>query len=222
MPGRQRAVDRGTDRARHLRIEIGREIDRARLERGLGYAVVGRAMGMSGVQVARICRGQVPGVSLERLAQLCAVVGLELAARGYPVGSAIRDHAHVALLERLRVRLAPELRWRLEVPVIELPLAGAVDLRSWDAAIDGFGWTIRVEAETRVSDDQSLIRRVTLKQRDGSIDCVVLLLSDTRHHRELLDAAGDALRTLFPIGPRAALSALAAGRKPPGSCLVLL
>jgi hypothetical protein len=128
----------------------------------------------------------------------------------------------VALLERFRVRLSPQLKFRSEVPVVELATPGTIDLRAWDAAVDGPGWTLRVEAETRVHDMQALERRIALKQRDGSIDCVLLVLSDTRHHREFVELGGEMLRATFPIPARIALRALSRAKPPPGNALILL
>lgn len=97
------------------------------------------------------------------LAQLCALVGLDLAARAYPGGvPALRDTRHGRLLNRFRVRLHRTLRWGTEVP---LPNPG--DQRAWDAMIRGEGWRYGTEAELNPIDGQALIRRLTLKTRDG-------------------------------------------------------
>jgi transcriptional regulator with XRE-family HTH domain len=222
MPVRQSPLDLGTARGRALVAELARSAEEARLERGLSYAGLGRALRLAPGQVAQICRGQSPNVSITRMAQLLAVLGLELSSRAYPAGPPVRDAAQLALLGRLRVRLPANLKWRTEVPVSELSRAGAVDHRAWDAAVDGAGWTVRIEAETHIRDVQAVQRRIALKQRDGEIQVVVLLLSDSRHHRDLLAAAGAGLRDQFPISARRTLSALADSRSPAGNALVLL
>src|SRR5207253_11174737 len=131
-------------------------------------------------------------------AQLFALVGLDLSARGFPSGQPLRDAGHVALLGRLQARLAPGLRWRTEVPIVPASVEGARDFRAWDAVVSGVGWAIGVEAETHVRDVQALQRRLALKQRDGAMEVVILVLADTRHHRELMSAGGSALRSAFP------------------------
>ncbi len=151
-----------------------------------------------------------------------AVLGKELSSRAYPAGPPIRDAAQRALLARLRARLAIGLRWRTEVPVRDRPSVGPLDHRAWDAAVDGPDWSLRVEAETRVRDVQALERKLTLKQRDGGVDVVILLLNDTRHHRDLLTSDGAGLRERFPISARNALRALGRGEDPGGNSLVLL
>jgi hypothetical protein len=199
-----------------------REAEAARVASGTSYAAIGRALRISGTAVAKLLRTQSPNLSIVRAAQILAAVGLELSARAYPVGPPVRDAGQLALLARLRQRIHPNLRWREEVVVVELPRPGAVDLRAWDAAIDGANVRVRVDAETRLGDAQAVTRRVAAKRRDGDADCVILLLSDTRHHRHLLAEIGDGLRGSFPISQRAALAALRAGRSPGGDALIVL
>lgn len=222
MPPRTRAVDRGLANGRRLLVGLCRELETARLDAGLSYAEIGRAVGVSGTAVAHVFQGRSPDVSVVRIAQLLAVVGLKLSARAFPDGSPLRDQAHLALLERFRLRLHPSLHWRVEVPVIELPAAGTIDQRTWDAAVVGPDIDVRVEAETHVQDAQALERRVRVKQRDGDVAVVVLLLTETRHHRALLEAAGPGLRELFPIGTRAALTALGRGRGLSANAIVVV
>lgn len=221
MPVRTRILDRGTSRGRAVVRQLCRELEEARLDRGLSYAALGRALGITGQQVARICQGRSPSVSVLRLAQLFALVGLDLSARGFPAGQPLRDAGHVALLERLRGRIAAALLWRTEVPVVSVA-AGLRDLRAWDATVSGRGWTLGIEAETHVRDLQALERRLALKQRDGAVTAVILLLNDTRHHRELMRSLRTPLRTVFPTSARAALRGLRRGDLPAGNAIVLL
>ncbi len=65
-----------------------------------------------------------------------------------------------------------------------MPVSG--DRRSVDALQQEATFDAMFEAETRVDDVQALIRRIRSKQRDLGCSRVVLLLSDTRHHRELI------------------------------------
>jgi len=220
MPVRTRAIDRGTARGRALVAQLCRELEDARTDRGLSYAALGRVIGISGQQVGRICQGRSPEASLIRLAQLFALVGLQLSAKGFPSGQPIRDAGHTALLERFRRRLAPTLEWRLEVPVVAGVPEAFRDLRAWDATLSGIDWTMAVEAETNVRDVQALERRLALKLRDGSVSGVILLLSETRHHRELLRSA-PSLRETFPVPARVTMGMLSRGEQLPGSSIVV-
>jgi hypothetical protein len=199
-----------------------REAEAARVASGTSYAAIGRALHLSTSQVAQIFRAASRDVTIVRAAQVLEAVGLQLSAQAHPVGPPVRDAGQLALLERLRARVHPGLAWRLELPVVELPDPGVVDRRAWDAGIDGPGVRVRIDAETHVGDVQAVSRRVALKQRDGREACVVLLLAETRHHREMLSLAGDGLRAAFPIPQRSAMAALRAGRSPAGNSLILL
>jgi hypothetical protein len=177
---------------------------------------------MSQAQLSRFERGVVPAPGVDRLAGLCAVVGLELALRAYPAGPPLRDAAHVALLGRLRQRASPDFRWSNEVP---LPISG--DRRAWDsvARVDQPGRPrveVFVEAETRLIDVQSLIRRVTLKKRDTGDARVVLVVGDSRANRSAAHAARDLIREVFPVPGQVALAALRQARDPGGDAFLLL
>ena len=199
-----------------------RDAEAARVASGTSFAAIGRALRLAPSQVAAILRDQSPEVTIVRAAQILAAVGLELSARAYPMDVPVRDAPQQALLARLRPRVNRALSWTTEVPVVEMPVPGTVDLRAWDLGIDGHGVRVRIDAETHVGDLQAVDRRVALKQRDGQEPCVILLLAKTRHHRTLLELAGDALRARYPVSQRAALAALRDGRQPSGNALVLL
>ena len=203
---------------------VGREFLAVRTNGGLSQAVVSARAGMSRPQYGRVERGIAPEVSLATVARIAAVLGLDVALRLYPCSDPIRDAAHVALLQRLRAVCHPSLVWRTEVP---LPLSG--DRRAWDAVISGARSTgpmprirIGIEAETRPNDVQALDRKLALKERDGDVERVILLLSDTRNNRDFVRGPGATLRARFPLDGRQALAHLAAGTDPGANALVLL
>jgi hypothetical protein len=71
-------------------------------------------------------------------------------------------------------------------------------------------------------DIQALERRIALKQRDGEVDVVILVVADTRHNRRVLDLHRDALRPLLPLESRQVLASMRNGRLPDRSGIVLL
>ena len=221
MAARVHPVSRGRVLGRRLLAELIAEADRARVGASLSHAAVGEALGLSSWQVGRLLRGETDDVGVIRVAELLAATGLKLAASAYPIGTSVRDAAQLVLLERLRARIHPSLRWRTEVPVVEHVL-GTGDLRAWDAAIDGGGAVVRVEAETRLRDVQEVQRRIGLKQRDGAVPVVILLVSDTQHNRRAIRLAATSLRAQFPTGARHALRLLRDGRAPDGNVLIVL
>jgi hypothetical protein len=149
-----------------------------------------------------------------------AVVGLELAAKAYPANAdAVRDSGQARVLTRLSTRIASSLVWKLEVP---LPIPG--DRRAWDATITATDrrWRYGVEAETHPDDGQATLRRLMLKQRDGGMDGVILLLPDTRQARAFLRDFGPMLRASFPVPGATALRRLEAGEDPHGNAVIVL
>jgi transcriptional regulator with XRE-family HTH domain len=216
MPTHDRAIHRGQRRGRQLVLRLGGEYLVARLTAGLSQRQVGRMVGVSHTVIGRIERGEQRTLSIESAAKVASVLGLALSVGLYPAGPPVRDRAHLALIERLRVRVSPDLRWRTEVPV---PIAG--DLRSADIVINGRSFGILGEAETRLYDVQALERRIGAKQRDLALERVVLLLADTATNRRVVASLPELARR-FPVSARACLRALAEGRDPGGDAIVFL
>ena len=203
--------------ARDIRARMAAEILEGRLSAGLSQREAAAAVGMSRSELGRIERGEIARPTIEQISRACTAVGLRLVARAYPAGDPVRDRTQLALLARLRATLAVGVDWRSEVP---LPLPG--DLRAWDAVMTFRDGVVAVEAESRLRDVQALERRISLKQRDGRIDRIVLLLNDTEANRRALVGARDALRQRFPLDGRDLLRALRSGRAPDGSGIVLM
>lgn len=216
MPLYERPVDRGARRGRHLVSRTAAELLAARRGAGISQRELARQIRVSHSKVGKAERGEPEQLTVELIAKMAAVLGLQLAVTLHPDGDPVRDVAHLALLERLRSRVPANLRWRAEVPV---PIAG--DRRSTDAVIDGPSVEVMVEAETRIDDVQAIERRINAKQRDLGIGRVILLVADTRHNRAVVSGVPE-LRARFPVSTRSCLAALARGRDPGGDALVIL
>lgn len=217
MPNRMRQVDEATIFGRRLQAALGSELRTARLARGLRQIDVARAINASDAQVSRIERGLPRKLGVSDLARHGAVVGLRLNARFYPTGGGLRDQAQLALLRRLRTRIGDRWTWRLEAPV-DRP----GDLRAFDGLLTYQGQTVAIEAVTRLHDAQAQLRAITVKQRDGGMPRLVLLLAASHANRRALASADDLLATTFPLGTKAILAALEAGQAPSANGLVLL
>jgi hypothetical protein len=191
------------------------ELARAQRSAGLSDEAVGRACRMSRWTVARIVDGR-RRASVVELAAIGATVGRDIRLHAYPAGDPIRDAGQRRLLDRFRARLHPTLVVRTEVP---LPIGA--DLRAWDAVIRGEDWRRPAEAETVLDDIQALERRLALKVRDGGVDGVILVIADTPRNRRALAAAPGSF-SAFDRNARRVRSALATGRDPGGSSLILL
>jgi transcriptional regulator with XRE-family HTH domain len=199
-----------------LRHRIADDLGTARRTANLSLREVARRVGVSLETVVRLERGELATLTIDLVTRVAEVLGLELAASLFPKGDPIRDRAHIALLERFRLRLPRGARWRTEVPV---PITG--DLRSADAVVAIPAAKILVEAETHLGDFQAVERRIGAKARDLGADRVVLLLADTRHHREVVSTI-PAIRERFPVDMRSWFRAIARGEDPGGDALVIL
>jgi transcriptional regulator with XRE-family HTH domain len=214
---RERRLDRARHHAERTLANVGDELREARLGAGPSLREVAAAVGISTSELSRIEHGQARRVPYATLVAIAAVLGLDLPLRVFPSGEPIRDAAQVALLAKLRVVLPSTLGWSTEVP---LNIPG--DRRAWDAVIEGRGWRLPVEAETRLRDVQACSRRIALKRRDDATATVILLVADTRHNRHVLRLAAADLAAEFPTPGRAALAALTNGERPSGSAIVRL
>ena len=214
---KQRAVDRGDAKGRGSIRSIGAEIRLARSRLGLSLSRVARECGLSLSELSRIERADAEWVSVVTLARTCAVVGLDLSVKAYPGGVPTRDARHNGQLTKLQAVLHSSLEWGVEVP---LPNAG--DQRAWDAMISTKRWKFDVECELNPLDGQALLRRLKLKEHDGGVDGVVLLLPDTRQSRIFRREFAKTLRAEFPSSSSAAVRALAAGQRPASSVVIVL
>ena len=213
----ERAIDRGRRLGRDALVRIGAELRVARIDRGLTIDAVSAAISVSNAQVSRVERALAPAVPLSMLVQFAAIVGLDLVVKAYPGPNALRDAPQLHLLEDFRRRLHASIRWAVEVP---LPIAG--DQRAWDGLISGTSWHYGVEVESLPRDAQALVRRLNLKERDGDVDGVILVLPDTRRTRSFRNDASAELEPAFPVAGPEALRRLEAGEDPRGSAVVLI
>ena len=171
---------------------------------------------MSKSEVSRIERDEAPWLTVVHASTLLSVLGLELGARAYPVGSPLRDAGHLRLLDEFEARLPSSVGRIREWPI---PIPG--DLRAIDLLLTGLPVRIGVEAETVLDDLQALERKVRAKQRDGQPERIILLVRGSHRNREIL-AGADALQRAFPLKTRAVMGALARGADPGGDGIVLL
>lgn len=217
MSTRERRLDRGRRLSRRSLLAVGEELRETRIQASLTQRELSAAVGISSSEISRIERGESPHVACETLVVIAAALGIDMPLRAYPNGDPVRDAAQLALLARFRALLPASLRHRIEVP---LGIPG--DRRAWDVVIDGPGWSLPVEAETRFRDIQALQRKIALKCRDAGVDRVLLLVADTRHNRHVLRLAAVEFAAAFPVRGRDAVNSLSAGERPAGSSIVLL
>ena len=177
---------------------------------------LGAAAGLSGSEVGRIERGEAPYLSIAASVRMLRVVGLDLWLKTYPFGPPLRDVAHTALIDRLINRLPGTLGWKREWP---LPVPG--DHRAVDLVLTGLPATTGVEVETRLIDEQALLRDIHSKQRDAGLDRMYLLLLRSRSNMTALKGATGLTRA-FPLRTRTVLAALRNGRDAGADGIIVL
>jgi hypothetical protein len=108
----------------------------------------------------------------------------------------------------------------------EAPMPIIGDQRAWDKLLrlrhSQPPYLVGVDIETRVRDIQALTRRTRLRERDGGVDEILIVLSDSAHNRRLVDDLRQSLGAAYATSPRAILRALRSGERLVGSGVVLI
>jgi transcriptional regulator with XRE-family HTH domain len=189
-----------------------------RVTLGIGQRALAAELGWSQSAYSRFeRRAERRSIGFVDASEVAAVLGLELTASLHPAGDAPRDKGHQALLDRFHRELSGAFTIRAEVP-----LPGPGDPRVWDLVLRLADLVIGVEAETRIRDMQALVRRIHLRERDGGVDEIVLLLSDSATNRRLVDPLRLALGERYATPARQVLKALRSGTLLSGSGVLLL
>jgi transcriptional regulator with XRE-family HTH domain len=217
MANRERPRDRGARIGRQELTKLGREARDARIQAGLTQRTVADSVGVHRSWVGSFEQGKAPGIAFQLVATIVAVVGLDLSAKAYPGGDALRDEGQATLIGRFLPMVHESVGRALEVP---FPIAG--DARAWDVRLRIGSTVWGVEAETHVGDLQATLRRLALKRRDGSVDGLLLLLLDSRHHRRLIREYGPLLAASYPGDARETLALLRAGLPPKADTILIL
>jgi transcriptional regulator with XRE-family HTH domain len=211
---------RARQRAERFLADLGSEVRQARLRAGLSQEEVGRRVRASGDKVGRVERGTARSLSFTDAYDIGAVLGLDVAARVYPSGAAVRDAAQARHIQELARTVGPPLRCRFDVALPQregLPR----DLRGWDVMLYGYSERTGIEFEARLSDVQATLRRHNLKRRDDPVDQFVLLLADTHHNRRIVREFAELFADLPRIPTADFLKTLKAGRHPPTGLVLL-
>jgi transcriptional regulator with XRE-family HTH domain len=190
----------------------------ARHRRGITQRQIAEALKCSRQLVTALEAGHHKDVGLTALSRYAASVGLELSIKLYPAATVLRDIGQVRLLNRFRTLIGDGWSWRTEVPVTR----DAREIRAIDAVIAQGIAHVGIEAVTRLVDSQGQVRPIMLKQQASGLDCMILLLADTRHNRAAVGLAGDLLLTEFPLRARELLADLREGRRPSANGLLLV
>jgi len=218
MATRETRRERGRQRGRALARRLIDEIANARKTAALSQSQLASAVGVSQSELSRLERLVSPeSVTLCEMSVLASMLGLELSVGLHPVGDAIRDKGHQAVIGRFRALLSPAFRVSAEAL-----LPGVGGRRAWDLLLRLATQLVGVECETRIRNIQALVRRIRERERDGGVDHIVLVLSDSQTNRRLLPDLLEALGPRFASPPRVTMKCLRSGQPLAGSGVVLV
>jgi transcriptional regulator with XRE-family HTH domain len=213
---RETRRQRGRRRGQELLRTVVAELRLERQTANVSQRQLARELGWQQSEVNRLERFDYPNVSLTRLAEIAAVLGLDLSARLHRVGDPVRDAASRALTGRF-IRLVGA-GYRVMQEAL-LPSGGQ---RSWDVLLRLGPLVVGVEIVTRVRDVQALVRHIRLRERDGGVDHVLLVLSDSVHNRAFAEELRNALGPRFITSRADLLTALRESQPVPGSGVLLI
>jgi hypothetical protein len=172
---------------------------------------------MSHASFGRIERGMLGNLNVDQACRTGFAFGLRYSGRLYAEGGPVPDPGQLRLLERF-VALLPSLaRVDREAP---FPIPG--DERAWDALVTLDGRRAGCDAETHLRDVLALERRMALKLRDGAVDILILVVSDTDHNRHMLDEHRHGLRELLPLDGVQVRRSLGDARLPSANAIILV
>ena len=104
----------------------------------------------------------------------------------------------------------------------EAALPGLNEPRSWDVVLRIGRFAIGVEAETHVRDIQAFVRRIRYREAHGGVDAIIVVLSNTAHHRLVIGELMAALGGRYATSSDALVNALGDGRRVPGSGVLMV
>ncbi len=197
------------------------ELENAREGAGLSQANLAHALGWSSSALARFLANELDDVGVTRLSEMASVLGLEVSLGLHPIGDPVRDKGQLAIGRRFQAILSS--KWRV---TDETLLPGAGELRAWDKLLRLISasppYLVGVDIESRIHDVQAIVRRTRLRERDGQVDAIVLVLGDSATNRRVIDELRAGLGADYASSARAALRALRSGKRLVGGGVVLI
>jgi transcriptional regulator with XRE-family HTH domain len=220
MSSREGKRARGRRRGRMLTNRTMAELRVRREEMGISQLQLARALGYSQARLWRLETERVDPTVVD-FSEMASLLGMELSLGLHPIGDPIRDKGQQALGRRFDA--IPAAVWQITAETL-LPNPG--DQRSWDRLLRLTTSSVRhlvgADLETRIRDIQALVRRTRMRERDGGVDAILIVLSDSATNRALVGQLRGALGADYRTSPRRILAALRHGTQLPGSGVILV
>lgn len=193
----------------------------ARESANLSLRQLAHELDSSPAALVRLMAGRRADLGIVELSEVASVLGYEISLGLHPVGDALRDKGQLAIGRRFQAILPAN--WRV---TDETLLPGAGELRAWDKLLRLVGasppYLVGVDIESRVHDVQALVRRTRLRERDGQVDAILVVLGDTATNRRVVDELRAGLGSDYARSPRSVLRSLRSGERLVGSGVVLI
>ncbi len=197
------------------------ELRAARMTAGLSQSELAYLARVSQSAFSRMEGGELSDVGVVRLSENASLLGLDLVLSLHVSGDGVRDRAQLKIGARLEAMLSS--KWRTMDETL-LPTRG--DMRAWDKTLRLLDSRPRhlvgVDIESRVRDVQALVRRTRLRERDGQVDAILIVLADTGHNRTFIDELRVALGQDYRTQQSDIVRALHSGLPLPGSGVILV
>ena len=220
VASRESRLIRGRRRGLALASRTLQELRERRQVLGISQPFLARELNYSQPWLWRLEALQVQATVVD-LAEIASLLGLELSITLHEIGDPIRDKGQQALGSRFDV--IPSPLWQSTAETL-LPNPG--DRRSWDRLLrlttSERRHLVGVDLESRIRDVQALVRRTRFRERDGHVDVILIVLSNSATNTHLVGQLRDALGSEYGTSPRAILSALRRGVPLPGSGVILV
>jgi transcriptional regulator with XRE-family HTH domain len=221
----RQAIHEGDRQVRRTSFTVGEDFRELRLGAGVSQAAVARAIGVARSVICRLEAGD-PSIGPATRARAAAVLGATFKFAIYADDAPlIHDAAHARIVERLLA--LRHRRWRATV---EAPIPGpGPGRRSADVRLDHGRDIVLIEVETRIRRLEEIVReqhdkRTAVREALGAAAQeplgvpahanlrihVVLVVPPTRHHRALVRAHPETIRTAYPAPSTALRAALTA------------
>jgi len=180
-----------------------------------------KGLGVSQSNYSRIERNKLPDLSMQHICEIASLLGFEVSLALHPIGDPIRDAGQQSLGKRFNALLGPA--WSVTDEVL-LPNPG--DKRAWDKLLRLTGaderHVVGADLESRIYDIQALVRRTRERERDGGVDEILIVLSDSAHNRRLAPDLVQALGVGYSTPGADIRRALRRGTRLPGSGVLLV
>lgn len=224
MATKETRLIRGRRRGATLNARILRELLDARVLLGISQRTLAQELGCSQANLWRM-EANKSEVTITRLSEMASLLGLELSMGLHELGDPLRDKGQQVVGKRFEGLLSTN--WFVTSEAL-LPMPG--DLRSWDKLLRlrptkdaaAARHLVGVDLESRIRDIQALVRRTRLRERDGGVDRILMVCSDSATNRRLVAQLREALGPEYATTPRAILRALRDGTELPGSGVILV